>query len=376
MKAARKTWLSRWGVFLVGTATALLLGSAFAMDLLGDGLPDGVLQRRVPANAVPLAVLGDSGSHSFQDRIAFPPGSPDRGGPLRARTFQWIEVLARLRGNELDPGPFVVWGSSGVLASGREALGLSGGRAPKKEDYLYNFANSGAGCNNLMSGRFRQAPRLVALMDKEPERWKRGVVFISIGLNNWAGLLDLQSREPDTAETREAIRYCTEQLRAAVNLIHASHPEARVLLAGIVNDADDPGKAARWQSASETANINKALGNFNAAVRQLAESLPRTAFYDDAAVFARLWGGRDPATGKPDYKTVAIGKDFRVTNTAGDDPRNALLADQHAGVVWNTFIAQAVVARLREAFKLPLTPISDKEVADFVLPLAQPQPGK
>ncbi|RZL68483.1 MAG: SGNH/GDSL hydrolase family protein [Variovorax sp.] len=376
MNPARKPWLARWGASLIGLAAVVLLGSAYAMDVLGDGLPDGVLQRRVPANAIPIAVLGDSGSHSFQDSISFPPGSPDRGGPLRARTFQWIEVLARLRGNELDPGPFVAWGSSGVLASGREAIGLSGGRAPKKEDYLYNFANSGAGCNNLLNGRNRQAPRLVALMDREPERWKRGVVFISIGLNNWAGLLDLQAREPDTAETREAIRYCTEQLRATVNLIHASHPETRVLLAGIVNDADDPGKASRWQSAGETANINKALGNFNAAVRKLAESLPRTAFYDDAAVFARLWGGRNPANGKPDYKTVTIGKDFRVTNSAGDDPRNALVADGHAGVVWNTFIAQAVVARLREAFQLPLTPITDKDVADFVLPLARLQPGK
>ena len=372
MNPVPKPWLVRWGVRLVGTAAAVLLGSAFAVEALGDGLPDGVFQRRLPANAVPLAVLGDSGSHSFQDRIAFPQGSPDRGGALRSRTFQWIEVVARLRGNELDPGPWVVWGSSGVLASGREALGLGGGRAPKKEDYLYNFANSGAGCANLMTGRFRQAPRLVALMDREAERWKRGVVVISIGLNNWAGLLDLQAKDPDTAETRETIRYCTEQLRAAVDLIHATHPQTRVLLAGIVNDADDPGKAARWQSASETANINRALRTFNAAVRQLAESLPRTAFYDDAAIFERLWGGRNPATGRPDYKTVTIGNGFRVTNSAGDDPHNALVADQHAGLVWNTFIAQAVVARLREAFALPLTPITDKEVADFVLPLARP----
>lgn len=371
MTSTHKSWWARWAAPLAGVAAAVAIGSAFAVEALGDGLPDGVFQRRVPPRAVPLAVIGDSGSHSFQDRVSFPAGSAERGGPLRARTFQWIEVLARLRGHELDPGPWVTWGSSGVLASGREALGLGGGRAPRKEDYLYNFANSGASCANLMSGRFRQVPRLVALMDREPERWKQGVVFFAIGLNNWAGLLDTQARDPDTPETREVIRYCTEQIRSAIQLIHASHPETRVLVAGIVNDADDPGKGGRWQSASETANINKALRSFNGAVRQMAESLPRTAFYDDAGLFERLWGGRDPATGKPNYKTVTVGKDFRVTNTVGDDPRNALVADQHSGLVWNTFVAQAVVARLREAFQLPLTPITDAEVANFVLPLAR-----
>ena len=65
-----------------------------------------------PRTTIALAVLGDSSSHSYQDSLSFPSGSSGRGGAFRARTFQWIEVLARLRANELNPGPWVEWGRS------------------------------------------------------------------------------------------------------------------------------------------------------------------------------------------------------------------------------------------------------------------------
>ncbi|AOO82264.1 hypothetical protein [Bosea vaviloviae] len=94
-----------------------------------------------PPTTIALAVLGDSSSHSYQDNLSFPPGSADRGGAFRARTFQWTEVLARLRGNELNPGPWVRWGQPGRVAWLRGAIGLHAGRTPRKEDYLYNFAS-------------------------------------------------------------------------------------------------------------------------------------------------------------------------------------------------------------------------------------------
>ena len=179
------------------------------------------------------------------------------------------------------------------MARAREWLGLRGGRAPKKEDYLYNFANSGAACRNLMGGRFRQAPRLVALMDEEPERWMHGVVVIRIGLNNWGGLLDLQARDPSAPELRAATAYCAGEIGAAVALIHASHPSTRILLVGIGNEADDPANFDRWQSAAETANIGTALDGFNAAIRRLADGDPRLAYFDDLAWFQARWGSRE-----------------------------------------------------------------------------------
>jgi len=331
-------------------------------------MPPDALQRPVASKAIPLAVLGDSNSHSYQDNAWFPADTTERGGPLRSRTFQWTEVLARMRGQELDLGPWVRWGRPGVVARAREWLGLHGGRAPKKEDYLYNFANSGAACKNLMGGRFRQAPRLVTLMDEEPERWLRGVVVIRIGLNNWAGLLDLQARDPHAPELRAAIAYCAGEIGDAVALIHAAHPSTRILLVGIGNEADDPGNFDRWQSAAETRNIEIALADFNAAIRRSTRGDARVAYFDDLAWFRARWGSRD-SDGKPDYKTAAIGAALRVTNTAGDDPHNAMLADHHAGLAWNAMWAQSLVARLKDAFGLPLTPINDDELARFVEPL-------
>ncbi|RZL68484.1 MAG: SGNH/GDSL hydrolase family protein [Variovorax sp.] len=354
-----------------GAGILALVATAVAFNVWSDRLPQNVLNRPVAATAIPLAVLGDSNSHSYQDSIAFPPGSSARGGAFRPRTFNWTDVLARLRPVELDSGPWLVWGSTGVVAAGREAVGLAAARAPRKEDYLYNFAHSGAGCGNLMAGRFRQAPRLVALMNKEPQRWQRGVVVIRIGLNDWSSLLDVQARTPDAPQLAAVTRGCVDQLRAAVTLIHASHPATKILIVGIANEADDAAQRNNWVSAVERGNIQSALMRFNDALRALADSTPNAAFFDDAAWFMHRWGSRGSEP-EPAFKTVTVGANFVVTNSNGDEPHNALLADDHAGLVFNTLWAQSLVARLRDAFELPLTPIHDDEVARFVLPLVKP----
>lgn len=344
------------------------LSAAMVVALWSDGMASSVDKSPVPAGAIPLAVLGDSNSHSYQDRIAFPPGSAERGGALRSMTFQWTEVLGRLRGQEIDQGPWGVWGRPPAVAWARERLGLAVGRTPKKQDYLYNFAKSGATCFDLLSGRVRQAQNLVALMDREPERWQRGVVVIRIGLNNWIGLLDLQARDPDAPELREAIAYCSKEIGRTVDLIHASHPRTRILVVGLLNEADDPLLTDKWQSAQETANINTALAAFNDALRKIAAERTHVAFFDDLAWFRTHWGARDE-TGKPAYKTIAFGPTLRVNNTIGDDPGNALVADDHAGAVWNALWAQSLVTRLNEAFGLKLSPIDDAEILRLLAPL-------
>ena len=61
-------------------------------------------EKNVVQALIPLAVMGDSDSHSYQDRIWLPPGDDEPGGPYRAQTFQWTEVLAQLRGTQLGGG--------------------------------------------------------------------------------------------------------------------------------------------------------------------------------------------------------------------------------------------------------------------------------
>jgi len=364
----RRPW--SWSRLLIVVLAAPLLGAGAVAAWRDDAPSQAVAAPSTAANAIPLAVLGDSTSHSYQDRTAFPPGTRERGGTFHASTFQWTEVLARLRGNELDLGPWVQWGQPGWFAFAREFIGLPASRAPRKEDYLYNFANSGASCKNLMGDqfgqRFRQAPRLVTLMNQEPERWRRGVVVIYIGANNWSGWLDLQSRDPAAPELRRTIDYCTQQIRAAIDLIHASHPSTRILLVGLVNQADDPENFDKFRSAAATANIKKALAGANAELRKIADADPqRISFADIDDWFVQRWGQRGSA-GEPAYKTVTIGPRLRVTNSGGDEPNHTVLRDGHWGVAANAIWAQSFVARLREGFGLALTPISDEEVARFL----------
>jgi hypothetical protein len=360
MKAAlARLWLR----YALGAMTGLAsLGLAILVAWDSDTPADSS-----PSTTIALAVLGDSSSHSYQDSLSFPPGSADRGGAFHARSFQWIEVLARLRGNELNPGPWIRWGQPSQMAWLRDLIGLHAGRTPRKEDYLYNFANSGATCRNLMGSplhRYPQAPRLVELMDHDAGRWRNGVVVIRIGNNDWSAVIDDQARDPKAPEIRAAAAYCVEQIAAAIRLIHAAHPKTRILLVGTDNEVNDPTIDKR-HSAAAIANIQTAFDDFNAQLRELASSDARVAFFDLGAWFEGLWGRRG-LDGTPAFKTVTIGGKLRVTNTVGDEPTNAELADHHGGLVWNALWAQSLIMRLREAFDLPLTPISDEDVARFV----------
>ncbi|WP_143694708.1 hypothetical protein [Variovorax sp. JS1663] len=110
------------------------------------------------------------------------------------------------------------------------------------------------------------------------------------------------------------------------------------------------------------------MANFNDALRNLASGDPRLAYFDDFGWFEGLWGSRT-ADGKPAFGAVEIGTTLRVTYSAGDDPRNALLKDLHPGLAWNTLWVQSVVLRLNQVFGLGVTPISDKEVEGFLAPL-------
>ncbi len=354
-RTLKRTFAAMSGLAALGIAVLILSGDDVPVD-------------KSTPTTIALAVLGDSSSHSYQDSLTFPPGYADRGGAFRARTYQWTEVLARLRGNELNLGPWIRWGWPGPVAWLRGAIGLHAGRTPRKEDYLYNFANSGASCNNLMGGTLQrpgQVPLLVALMDHDPARWRDGVVVIRIGNNDWSAVLDNQSRDPKAPKARTAASNCVKQIAAAIRLIHATHSKTRILLVGANNEANDPEAFEKFRSSIAVANLQTALNDFNTQLRALTNPDARIVFLDLGAWFRNLWGTPGP-DGIPAYQTVANGGKLRVTNTVGDEPNNAILADGHGGLVLNALWAQTLVLRLREAFDLPLTPITDEELVQFV----------
>ena len=319
------------------------------------------------ATPVPLAVLGDSDSHGYQDTVSFPPGSPERGGAHRATTFQWTEVLARLRGDAIDLGPRAVTGQRGIVARALRAVGIDA-RAPRKHDHLHNLAVSGQTCRDLDEGPTRQVPTLLRLMAADPARWQSGVVLIRIGVNSFgkAGDLDRLAADPDDAVVAAVIDDCVARIRGAVDAVSAAHPGTRFVLVGIFDNSHWSRYVGRWPSPTAQANIARGLDRFDGPLRRLAADRPRVAFFDDRAWFATRWGGRD-AAGRPVYRAVPFGP-LQVTQSTGDVPNHTTLADGHAGTAWNAFWAQSLVALLNARFDLGIPPLGDAELATLLAP--------
>lgn len=346
---------------LLGCTAAAILSSAFYLDP-GRNQDQGW----APDAPISLAVLGDSDSHSYHDHLMIPETTSSRGGKLRPVTWQWTEVLARLRGRYIDEGEWGIWGMPVKLAEILDRLGW-GGRAPRKEDYRFNFAVSGAECSDLMTGYYRQAPRLVALMDQEPTRWAAGVVSIRIGVNTLGKTTDLDrfAREGATPAVKLEVTQCVDWIRQAVALIRQRHPQTRFVLVGIFDNANWAPDVGRWQSAQAHGNIVAVLDIFDDALRRLVEGDTHMAFFDDRAWFRKYWGDRGP-DGRPVYGQVNFGGRVSVTNTQGDEPVHATVTDGHAGSVWNELWAKDFIALLNAAFGANIPPLSTEEIVRFV----------
>ena len=326
---------------------------------------------------VPLAVIGDSDSQGFQDIYPADLQEVPRGGKYHDTTLQWTEVLAKLRGQQLDLGEHAVHGMGGRAARALEVLGLTGTaeslgwevRAPKKRDNRYNFAYSGNGCADLFGGWSRQVPRLVRLMDANPARWRDGIVVIKIGNNDFSNdifNLDQLARDPAAPQVRQKMDFCLSEIRRATAAIHQNHPKTRIVLGGTFDNSRWERYRDHWQSPQMLANISKGLDYFDDALQRMAAADARFAFFSDRRWFDALWGPRD-RDGLPNYRPVVLSSTVRVDNTGGDAPWNATLADGHAGLVWNTKWSQALVALIDARWGLNIPPIGDAEVLQFVL---------
>jgi len=359
-------------MLLVALGGTLLVAGLLFARLAVPGLfrhaPQAVAAESAPPTGrIRFAVLGDSDSQSYHDTLML--GDPHlRGGPYRANTWQWTEVLARLRRDQLDLGEWGAWGTDKYRAWLDEAFGFPA-RTPPKDDYRYNFAVNGATCNQLMGRSQRQAIRLVDLMDRAPEAWRGGVVLIRIGVNDVGqqDVLDALARDPSAARPVALIDACVAAIGEALALIHKRHPDTYVVLVGVLSNADWSVNFERWRSGRAIAGIDAGMDRFDDGLRKLAAANRRVYFLDDRAWFRSLWGARDGA-GRPAYKTVRLSPGWAITNTSGDDPHNAVLADGHSGVVWNTLWTQHLVASLNAAFGLHLRPITDAEVVAFLAP--------
>lgn len=340
--------------------------------LFPDGLlPDPYARRAANDRRVPIAVLGDSDSHGYRDTIWMAPHL--RGGTYRDRTLQWTEVLERLRANEVDLGAFGTWGGRESVVRVLQWFGVQR-RLPRKIDHQHNFAQAGAGSSRLMEGKWRQAPQLRDLMDRDPERWRDGLVIVKIGINNLGheGMLVRMAKDPADPEVLRETTEAVAHLQAAVRCIREKHPTTRFLLVGILDNVDCPPSFDMFRSKQELENIRTALDRYDAAMRDMAAKDDRIDFFDDRAWFREAWGGRGP-DGELAYREVQIAG-ITVRHEAGDEPTHSVLADLHAGLVWNAKWAQALTRKLAE-IGLAITPIRDDEVEHLVTEMLQAGPA-
>jgi hypothetical protein len=345
----------------------LTVSVGLVLALNQDGRRRGT-SRSIAPGCVPFGMLGDSDTAAYHDTVTFPATGPQPGGEFHAITFQWPEVLVRIRDRQVDLGEWAVWGVPRWLSMARvrDGLGLRW-RGPQRQTHRHNLAWPSF-CESLTEGAWRQAQRLVDVMDEQPGRWSEGVVVIRSGVNSFgkAKKMDVLAKNAEDPGAVALIASCVSKVREAVRLIHQSHPATRVVLVGILNNSDWPPYFDRWQSVAEQRNLNRGLDHFDAALRAMADGDPRLAFFDDRAWFAKRWGRRSADTGMPDYRAVRIGQHLSVTNTVGDSPEHAVLDNLHAGLVWNALWVQDLVELVRTQFGLPVDAISDAEVSLFV----------
>lgn len=332
-----------------------------ALLLIVLGLGNFAAQAAAPSRVM-FGVLGDSDSHSFHDTVLL--NEPrERGGAFRSVTFQWTEIIARLRPHEVDMGAWEKWGTSGRLASLLGKIGLED-RAPRKEDYRYNLAISGAKCENLTTGMSRQTQRLVYLMDKDKAAWVKGIVTIRIGINSIGThpALSRFAQKGLVPETQQEVSDCAAYVRESVALIRAKHPTTRIVLIGILNNSDFIPWIGHWQQPRELRNIAAVLDAYDEALKRLAAKDSNILFWDDRAWFAKYFGDRDEV-GKPRYHSTHLIGPTPITYTQGDAPMNAILADNHAGTVWNGLWARDLLEALNRRFGYAFTPITEPEIA-------------
>ncbi len=318
-----------------------------------------------------LAVLGDSDNHSYGDLIWFPRDSGLRGGRYREQTFQWTEILDRLRNAEFDQGQWDTWGDSELVSIAKRLFGFSS-RIPRKQDYEYNFSWSGAVCENLYKGASGQVPQLLNLIERDPELWQSGIVLIRIGINE-LGTREFLDRAASTGyagEVADSVRSCLDWIEKAVESIRDRHPDLKIELFGLLNNTDWPPYFDFWRSPLAQQNIKAALDGYDDRLRALAAKDDKTAFFDDNAWFVRYWGGRD-ADGKPDYRSLEISENYSISNTQGDSPEHAIIGDGHSGTMANAVWVRDLVDFLNRQWSLNLPSIATNELIDIAEGLSQ-----
>lgn len=360
MKREKKTlWLQ--GIFItVGILFLIFLFLLFRPDWENSD------KRNYTPGRVPIIVLGDSDSHSYRDSYL----GIHRGGKYHNVTFQWTEILERLRWSEVDLGQFGLWGTRGTFYRIRKFLGLDA-RMPRKQDFEYNFAVSGATCDTLSPQSYlKQSYMATLLMNKNPGYWNNGLVIIRIGINDLGQWPQLKKYVDGniTPQIKQPILNCIAQVQDAVSLIRANQSSIRIILLGIMDNSNWPPVMPLDDTGHR--NINKVLDIYDNGLRSIARKEANILFVEDRKWVEQIIGywNSEKYIG---HREINLGGKTNITNTKGDNPHNIVLNDEHSSTVLNGLWIRHLLHEINNRFGAGFTPLLDSEIADLADPAGQ-----
>ena len=312
------------------------------------GMPD---KSRNIDSRTPIAVLGDSDSHSYRDTY----DNKSRGGEYNDYSFNWLELWERLAGDEISPGRWGVSGSPFRGARLKIILGLKS-RLPQKLDYEFNFAFSGLRCKSLLDSWPYQGTQLINELRSNPKFWAKGLVIIRIGINDfgnpgeilrWAEI-GLNERSSKT------ISNCVDTITKISDSILSQASNTRIAILGMTRTYNFSGECCQKLEQAEIENIEQVLSLFDNSLKKYASNLSNVAFIDDHFWFNDIFGSQE--LGNLKSKINYLGS-IELINSSGDHPKNMLLADHHTGSLYNglwlTQLISELNLQLGTKFSLP-----------------------
>ena len=313
-------------------------------------------------NIIPIAVLGDSDSHSYRDEY----DNKFRGGAFHSVTYNWPALWNKFRSHTITMGAFDTWGTHYRIAKIKHHLGLVG-RAPKKLDYEYNYAVSGLRCESLLQGWPYQAKWLITRLKNNPEAWKNGIVVIRIGVNNLGSTKQLiqwgNTGLDDHAN--KVIDACISQIIEASDQILKTHPSIKIALLGMCRDCNITDTYTVWPTLTQITKRNTVLNHFDQKLMAYTQEKDRVLFIDDVKWLIKRYGDRH---NEPIKFATTLADKVSIVSAQGDHPSNLILADYHAGTVYNGLWLNNLIAQLNQGFQLDLTPLSEDEIYSVIAP--------
>lgn len=315
-------------------------------------------------NRIPLAVLGDSDSHSYHD----PLNQTDRGGEFKNVTLQWTDVIQRLRPDSFNMGEKSTWGTRRIIAEVNRFFGLEA-NTPPKFDYRFNYALSGMAGSSLLEAWPWQAKWFAARIRSNESLWQKGVVIIRIGTNDIGQMKHLQAYAQSglTPEVQTRVEMHVRQIADAVKLIRDKNQSVRIVLTGIFDNTVVSHDGLPTYTKFQVLKMRDVLDEFDNGLRSVTRTSHGIAFMNDRQWFQKYWP-EDPLTLERSENQLFLGGTVGITNTKGDHPKNVILGDNHAGTVMNALWAGELIQLMNHKFGFQVPPIKKDEIADLVDP--------